>query len=190
MCKEGLWGQFQGHMGVRGGNSRGTWGARGQYQGHTGREGAIPGAHRVAFRISFVTIENRALPKTPPMAPQLTPPIALQWPLSQGGTHYGGAGWWGAGRGAVTPHPCSGPLFSLQSWSVTEPLTSSPAGPTRCPTPQSTSPAPGFCPGTGKVATWGWPLVRLRCPVLLGAHRTWAAAAICSPWALGRSEQL
>lgn len=96
--------------------------------------------------------------------------------------------------------PCPTPP---QSWSVTEPLTSSPAGPTRCPTPPSTSPAPGSCPGTRKVrarhgagpGAWGRvrssvrgarvPCTRLRPPPLgrrAEPGRGWGpAAAPCPP---------
>lgn len=54
----------------------------------------------------------------------------------------------------VRPRAPSRPI-PLQSWSVTAPSTSSPAGPTRCPTAPPASPAPGSCPGTRKVMAGG-----------------------------------
>lgn len=76
------------------------------------------------------------------------------------------AGWWVLWcqplRGAAAPGLGTSPLpclpLSLQSWSVTEHLTSTPAGLTPCPIPQPASPAPGTCPGTTKVIAWrlGW----------------------------------
>lgn len=69
----------------------------------------------------------------------------------------------GGERGPRGPGPAEGaptPLLPLQSWSVTGPSTSIPAGQTPLPIPQPTSPAPGTCPGTTKVTTEGtrgWP---------------------------------
>lgn len=70
---------------------------------------------------------------------------------------------WGAGASRARQGGLCGqallrgtpPCPIMQSWSVTEPLTSIPAGQTPLPTLQPACPAPGTCPGTTKVPTEG-----------------------------------
>lgn len=102
----------------------------------------------------------------------------------------------GCGGFREEPSPAEGhppSCLALQSWSVIEPLTSTPAGQTPLPTPRPTRPAPGTCPGTPKVTTDGQGGVaagaQARAQVLIGA---WAPSAapprlqeVRARWAVG-----
>ncbi|XP_045425664.1 glucagon receptor isoform X1 [Lemur catta] len=75
--------------------------------------------------------------------------------------------------GAPFPHNPGPPALPLQSWSVTEPSTSTLAGLTPRPTPRPTSPAPGTCLGTTKHR-----LVFKRC----GPDGQWVRGPRGQPW--------